>query len=81
MLLSIGSFKFGDDHLEMGLQPKDTHRDLYFHRINYGNNTHLNVSVRVGDDNKANIYVSLDRNDKPYYACDAGCLDPPRQLR
>ena len=81
MLLSIGSFKFGNHHLEMDLEPKDTHRDLIFHRINYGNNTHLNVSLLVGDDNRANIYVSLDRNDKPYYACDAGCLDPPRQLR
>ena len=81
MLLSIGSLRFGNDHLEMGLQPQDTHRDFNFHRINYGNNTHLNISVLVGDDNKANIYVSLDRNDKPYYACDAGCLDPPTQLR
>ncbi|XP_053384507.1 uncharacterized protein KIAA2013 homolog isoform X3 [Mercenaria mercenaria] len=80
MLLSIGSLRFGNEHLEMGLHPQDTHRDFNFHRINYGNNTHLNISVLVGDDNKANIYVSLDRNDKPYYACDAGCLDPPTQL-
>ncbi|XP_060585410.1 uncharacterized protein KIAA2013 homolog [Ruditapes philippinarum] len=80
MLLSIGSLRFGHEHLEMGLHPQDTHRDFNFHRINYGNNTHLNISVLVGEDNKANIYVSLDRNDKPYYACDAGCLDPPTQL-
>ncbi|XP_052801040.1 uncharacterized protein KIAA2013 homolog [Mya arenaria] len=80
MLLSIGSLHFGDDHLEMRLHPKDTHRDFNFHRINYGNNTHMNISVLVGENNKANIFVSLDRNDKPYYACDAGCLDPPVPL-
>lgn len=77
MILSIGALQFGNDHLEMKLEPKDTHRDFNFHRINYGNSTHLNISVLVGEDNKANIFVALDRNDKPYYACDAGCLDPP----
>uniref|UniRef100_A0A8W8N3W7 Uncharacterized protein n=1 Tax=Magallana gigas TaxID=29159 RepID=A0A8W8N3W7_MAGGI len=80
MLLSMGSFRFGDSHLEFKMEPKDLHRDLFFHRINYGNNTHLNISVIVGDDNKANIYVALDRNDRPYYACDAGCIDSPMQL-
>lgn len=81
MLLSLGALKFGKDHLEFSMQPKDLHRDLLFHRINYGNNTHLNVSVVVGDDNKASLYTSLDRNDKPYYACDAGCIDAPIPLR
>ncbi|XP_052218617.1 uncharacterized protein KIAA2013 homolog isoform X1 [Dreissena polymorpha] len=80
MLLSIGSLHYGDDHLEMRLHPKDTHRDFNFHRINYGNNTHMNISVLVDENNKANIFVSLDRNDRPYYACDAGCLDPPVPL-
>lgn len=80
MLLSMGSFRFGDSHLEFKMEPKDLHRDLFFHRINYGNNTHLNISVIVGEDNKANIYVALDRNDRPYYACDAGCIDAPMQL-
>ncbi|XP_048727700.2 uncharacterized protein KIAA2013 homolog [Ostrea edulis] len=80
MLLSMGSLRFGDSHLEFKMEPKDLHRDLFFHRINYGNNSHLNISVIVGDDNKASIYVALDRNDRPYYACDAGCIDPPMQL-
>ncbi|XP_022339612.2 uncharacterized protein KIAA2013 homolog [Crassostrea virginica] len=80
MLLSMGAFRFGDSHLEFKMEPKDLHRDLFFHRINYGNNTHLNVSVIVGEDNKASIYVALDRNDRPYYACDAGCIDSPMQL-
>ncbi|WAR01691.1 K2013-like protein [Mya arenaria] len=59
MLLSIGSLHFGDDHLEMRLHPKDTHRDFNFHRINYGNNTHMNISVLVGENNKANIFQFL----------------------
>lgn len=81
IILSLGSFHFANDHLEFAMEPGDLHRDLFFHRISYGNNTHLNVSVIVGDDNKALIFVSLDRNDRPYYACDAGCIDPPMALR
>ncbi|KAJ8298784.1 hypothetical protein KUTeg_022844 [Tegillarca granosa] len=80
MMLSIGSLRFGNNHLEFAMEPKDLHRDIFFHRINYGNMTHLNISVIVGQDNKANIFVALDRNDKPYYACDAGCIDPPSPL-
>ncbi|XP_013091459.2 uncharacterized protein KIAA2013 homolog isoform X1 [Biomphalaria glabrata] len=80
MILSLGPLHFHNQHLEMTSHPSDLHRDLHFRRVNYGNNTHLNISVVVGDDNKASIYVALDRNDKPYYGCDAGCLDPPIQL-
>ncbi|XP_041357319.1 uncharacterized protein KIAA2013 homolog [Gigantopelta aegis] len=80
MLLSLGALRFRDDHLEYAVHPKELHRDLTFRRINYGNNTHVNISVIVGDDNKASLFVALDRNDKPYYACDAGCLDPPMLL-
>ena len=81
MVLSIGGLHFTNHHLEFTMQPKDLHRDFFFRRINYGNNTHLNISVIVGEDNKANLYVALDRNDRPYYACDAGCIDPPVSLR
>ncbi len=49
-------------------------------RVSYGNSTHLNISVLVGNDNKAFLEVALDRRDKDYFACDAGCLDPPVQL-
>ena len=80
MLLSLGALKFQDSHLEYAVHPKELHRDMTFRRINYGNNTHVNISVIVGDDNKASLFVALDRNDKPYYACDAGCLDPPMLL-
>lgn len=81
MILSYGAFRFANDHLEFGTHPSDLHRDYFFRRINYGNDTHVNVSVKVGEDNRAVLYVSLDRNNKPYYACDAGCLDAPNQLR
>lgn len=46
----------------------------------YGNATHLNISVSVGEDNKATLAVAVDRSDKDYYACDAGCLDTPVEL-
>ena len=34
----------------------------------------------MGSDNKAVLSVALDRRNKDYFACDAGCLDPPVQL-
>ena len=80
MILSFGALKFSNDHLEFGTPPGDLHRDYFFRRINYGNNTHVNITVVVGEDNKAQMSVALDRNDKPYYACDAGCLDDPVKL-
>ena len=38
------------------------------------------AAVVVKDDNKAALLVALDRRDKDYYACDAGCVDPPARL-
>lgn len=80
MLLSFGSWKFSNQHLEFNTEPKDLHRDFHFRRINYGNGTHVNVTVSVLDDNRAALYVSLDRSDTEYYGCDGGCLDSPVQL-
>ena len=34
----------------------------------------------MGSDNKAVLSVALDRRNKDYFACDAGCLDPPVKL-
>lgn len=39
--------------------------------------THINVTVKVQEDNKAVIFVAIDRSDRNYYACDGGCLDEP----
>lgn len=33
------------------------------------------------EDYKAVVYVALDRSDRSYYACDAGCLDQLVELR
>ena len=80
MVLSFAGLVFKQQHLELNSQPKDLHRDYFFRRVGYGNATHLNISIIVRNDNKAVIKVALDRQDKDYFACDAGCLDPPVQL-
>ncbi|XP_032527238.1 uncharacterized protein KIAA2013 homolog [Danaus plexippus] len=80
MILSFGSLRFSNQHLEYNIHPSKLHRDFLFRRINYGNRTHVNISVILQEDNKAAIFVALDRSDKTYYACDAGCLDSPVQL-
>lgn len=81
MILSLGALSFSENHLEFRTQPKDLHRNYLLRRINYGVGTHVNISVIVGEDNKAVISAALDQNDKEYYGCDGGCLDPPVQLR
>lgn len=80
MILSFGGFRFSNQHLEMNIHPQYLHRDFTFRRLNYGNMTHVNITVRVREDNKAELEVVLDRSDRNYYACDAGCLDTPVQL-
>ena len=81
MMLSLGELQFKNEHLEFHIHPRELHRDYFFRRINYGNNTHVNISVTVNVDNKAELYVAMDKNDRQYYACDAGCLDAPVKLR
>ena len=49
-------------------------------RVNFGNATHVTIRVAVDENNKANLYVSLDRSDRSYFGCDAGCLDAPVKL-
>jgi len=80
MVLSLVGLKFRQHHLELDANPKDLHRDYQIRRISYGNATHLNISVVVNQDNKAEIEVTLDRKNRDYFACDAGCLDPPVKL-
>ena len=80
MVLSFAGLKFRQHHLELNSDPKDLHRDYQMRRVQYGNATHLNISISVQTDNKAVIEVSLDRKDKDYFACDAGCLDLPVKL-
>ena len=80
MVLSIGAIRFQNRHLEIYLDPKELHRDLHFRSINFGSNSHLNISITVDHDNRAVIDVSIDDENQGAFACDAGCLDPPTKL-
>ena len=80
MLLSIGGIRFHNHHLEMYLDPKDLHRDMFFRSIHFGKKSYLNISITVGHDNRAVIDVTIDQDNEQAYACDAGCLDPPTKL-
>lgn len=82
MILSMASLEFTNNHLEFNTRPNELHRNYYIRRIIYGNQTLINITVSLADDNKAKIYVALDQSNghKQFYACDAGCLDPPVSL-
>ncbi|XP_066584652.1 uncharacterized protein KIAA2013 homolog [Prorops nasuta] len=80
LVLSLGGLKFNNQDLEFNIDPQYLHRDYLFRRISYGNMTHLNISVKVGDDNRAILGVALDKSDSVYFGCDAGCLDAPVPL-
>ena len=47
MVLSLPGLKFSNQHLELAVHPKELHRDLFIRRLNYGNETHVNISVIV----------------------------------
>ncbi|RWS16263.1 hypothetical protein B4U79_11829 [Dinothrombium tinctorium] len=82
LILSLAPFQFTKFQVQFNAQPKDLHRDYFIRRLRYGNITFVNITVLVGEDNKASIFVALDKNiaNKQLYACDAGCLDPPATL-
>lgn len=81
MLYSIGGIRFINHHLEVNLDPKELHRDMFFRSIHFGKQYLLNISITVGHDNRAVIDVSIDTDNGQAYACDAGCLDTPIKLR
>ncbi|KAF7382789.1 hypothetical protein HZH66_013191 [Vespula vulgaris] len=80
IVLSLGGLRFTNQHLEFNIDPQYLHRDYLFRRISYGNVTHVNISVTVGEDNRAILGVALDKSDSVYFGCDAGCLDAPVSL-
>ena len=43
MVLSLPGLKFSNHHLELNLQP----RDLTVRRVNYGNKTHIKISINT----------------------------------
>lgn len=84
IILSLGGFKFTHHHLDLNLNPRQLHRDYEFRRINYANISLISVDVEVGVDNHAMLYVTLNElidKNKKFYACDAGCIDPPVELK
>ncbi len=80
MLLSIGGIRFRNHHLEMNLDPKELHRDMFFRSIHFGKQSYLNISITLGHDNRAVIDVNIDNDHSQAYACDAGCLDSSTKL-
>ncbi|CAF2736760.1 unnamed protein product [Rotaria sp. Silwood2] len=46
MLLSIGGIRFRNYHIEMNLDPKELHRDMFFRLIHFGRQYLLNISIR-----------------------------------
>lgn len=81
MLISIGGIRFRNHHLELNLDPKELHRDMFFRAIHFGKQYCINISITVGQDNRAVIDVSIDNDNTQTYACDAGCLDSYTKLR
>ncbi|KAF6216555.1 hypothetical protein GE061_000898 [Apolygus lucorum] len=81
MILSFGGFRFNSQHLEFKIDPKFLHRDYHFRRIRYNDRTFINVTVTLQDDNKAQLGVALDKSDKPYFACDGGCIEEPVEIK
>ncbi|KAI1280715.1 Uncharacterized protein HDE_13631 [Halotydeus destructor] len=70
-------------HLELGIHPKELHRDYHLKRLRYDDGSLINITVTVGEEYKSTIFVSIDKRaavDREFYACDAGCLDPAVQL-
>jgi hypothetical protein len=69
--------------LEFDAKPQELHRDYTFRQLTYGDSAFVNIWVVVGADNKPTLYVSVNQTDakKKFYACDAGCLDSPVELR
>lgn len=81
ILLSIGGIRFRNHHLEMFLDPKDLHREMFFRSIHFGDQASLNISLTIEHDNRAVINVSIDHDRGQAYACDAGCIDEPAKLK
>jgi hypothetical protein len=83
IVLSLGSMKFTNHHLDLNLNPRQLYRNYEFRNINYANVSLISVTVEVGHDNHALLYVTLNKlidEGQKFYACDAGCIDPPLKL-
>uniref|UniRef100_A0A5S6QW31 Uncharacterized protein n=1 Tax=Trichuris muris TaxID=70415 RepID=A0A5S6QW31_TRIMR len=84
VVLSFGAFKHTAHHLEFDQQPRELHRDCLFRNIEFNKGVAVNIWVEVNADDKAVLYVSVNRTEakgSAMLACDAGCLDSPVELR
>lgn len=61
-ILSLSGLRFAPKHLEFHSHPSDLQRPFLVRRLLYGNDTALNISVLITDENKALIQVALDQN-------------------
>lgn len=59
-ILSLTGLRFSSSHLEFNSQPSDLQRPFLVRRLFYGNDTAVNLSVSITEENKAMIQVSLD---------------------
>ena len=66
-ILSLCALKFTKDHLEFNTHPKDSHRNYFIRRLRYSSDALINITVSLGDDNKASIWVSMDKNEGESY--------------
>ena len=64
MLLSLVGLRFTPKHLEFHSHPSDLQRPFIVRRLSYGNDTLMNISVLITDENKAQIQVALDQYSK-----------------
>ena len=60
-ILSLAGLRFSLNHLEFNANPSDLQRPFLVRRLFYGNETALNLSVSITEDNKAIIQVKLDQ--------------------
>ncbi|KFD52455.1 hypothetical protein M513_06652 [Trichuris suis] len=88
VILSFGAFKHTAHHLEFDQQPRELHRhiltDCLFRNVQFVKGVAVNIWVQVNADDKAVLYVNVNRtetNGNALLACDAGCLDNPIELR
>ncbi|CDW52035.1 DUF2152 domain containing protein [Trichuris trichiura] len=84
VVLSFGAFKHTAHHLEFDQQPRELHRDCLFRNVQFVKGIAVNIWVQVNADDKAVLYVNVNRTEtkgNALLACDAGCLDNPIELR
>uniref|UniRef100_A0A8C5WHS0 KIAA2013 n=1 Tax=Leptobrachium leishanense TaxID=445787 RepID=A0A8C5WHS0_9ANUR len=81
MMLSFGGLQFTENHLQFQSDPHVLHNSYSLRGIHY-NKDLINLAVRLDQDEKPFLHVSVKFQDKlvKLYACEAGCLNEPVEL-